>query len=60
MLRYRVIHTNVECLFDNLTEEEATYALANVIDAGKEGCTIERYEVPSPEAKRLGRDPDLH
>jgi len=60
MLRYRVIQTKIDCLFDNLTEEEASYALANLIEGGQEGCTIESYHWFHPEGKRLGRDPDLH
>ena len=44
MQKYRVVKTNVggafrnrlitECLFDNLSEDEANYALANLIDLG--------------------------
>jgi hypothetical protein len=37
MLRYRVIKTNVEVLFSNLSEEEASYALANLEDTGTKG-----------------------
>jgi len=60
MQKYRVIKTNVECLFDNLTIEEAEYALGNLVDSGAIGCSVECYEWVSPEGKRLGRDPDLH
>jgi len=60
MQKYRVIKTNVECLFDNLTIEEAEYALANLLDLGTKGCSIEKYEYLTSEGKRLGRDPDLH
>jgi hypothetical protein len=60
MQKYRVVKTNVECLYDNLTEDEANYALANLVDLGNFGCSIEKYDWSSPEAKRLGRDPDLH
>ena len=60
MQKYRVVKTNVECLFDNLTEDEANYALANLMDVGTTGCSIEKYDWIPPEAKRLGRDPDLH
>jgi hypothetical protein len=60
MQKYRVVKTNVECLFDNLTEDEANYALANLIDLGNIGCSVEKYDWIAPEGKRLGRDPDLH
>jgi hypothetical protein len=60
MLRYRVIKTNVEVLFSNLSEEEASYALANLEDTGTKGCSIEKYEYLTSEGKRLGRDPDFH
>tara|TARA_R110000737_G_scaffold165516_1_gene192928 strand:- start:141 stop:323 length:183 start_codon:yes stop_codon:yes gene_type:complete len=60
MQKYRVIKTNVECLFDNLTIEEAEYALANLEDTGTTGCSIEKYVYLTSEGKRLGRDPDLH
>ena len=60
MQKYRVVKTNVECLYDNLTEDEANYALANLVDLGNFGCSIEKYDWSPPEAKRLGRDPDLH
>lgn len=50
----------MDCIFDNLTEEQASYALANLIDKGEEGCSIETYEWLPSESKRLGRDPDLH
>ena len=50
----------MECLFDNLTEDEANYALANLMDAGTTGCSVEKYDWIAPEGKRLGRDPDLH
>ena len=60
MIKFRVIQTSVDCIFDNLTEEQASYALANLIDKGEEGCSIETYEWLPSESKRLGRDPDLH
>jgi len=60
MLRYRVIKTNVEVLFSNLSEEEASYALGNLVDSGQLDCSVESYEHESAEGKRLGRDPDLH
>ena len=60
MQKYRVVKTNVECLFDNLTVDEANYALANLMDAGTTGCSVEKYDWIAPEGKRLGRDPDLH
>jgi hypothetical protein len=70
MQKYRVVKTNVggafrnrlitECLFDNLSEDEANYALANLIDLGNIGCSVEKYDWIAPEFKRLGRDPDLH
>ena len=50
----------MKCLFDNLTEEEASYTLGNLIGAGEEGCSVESYEWIPSESKRLGRDPDLH
>ena len=40
MQKYRVVKTNVECLYDNLTEDEANYALANLVDLGNFGCSI--------------------
>jgi len=60
MIKYRVIQTVVKCLFDNLTEEEASYALANLIGRGEEDCSVESYEWIPSESKRMGRDPDLH
>ena len=60
MIKYRVIQTAVKCLFDNLTEEEASYTLGNLIGAGEEGCSVESYEWIPSESKRLGRDHDLH
>ena len=60
MIKYRVIPSSVICLFDNLTEDQSSYALAHLIDKGEEGCSIETSECLPSESKRLGRDPDLH
>ena len=54
-IRYRIVAREV--LVDNLSQEEAFTIIGNYEDQGKTGLVMEEY---NPEAKRIGRDPDLH
>ena len=54
-IRYRIVAREV--LVDNLSQEDAFTIMGNYEDQGKTGLVMEEY---NPEAKRLGRDPDLH
>ena len=54
-LRYKVVQRDV--LVDNLSQEEALYYIANLEDNGNSGLEMVEY---FPDAKRLGRNPDLH
>ena len=54
-IRYRIVAREV--LVDNLSQEDAFTIMATYEDQGRTGLVMEEY---NPEAKRLGRDPDLH
>ena len=54
-IRYRIVAREV--LVDNLSQEDAFTIMGNYQDQGKTDLVMEEY---NPEAKRLGRDPDLH
>ena len=54
-IRYRIVAREV--LVDNLSQEEAFTIMGNYEDQGKPDLVMEEY---NPEAKRMGRDPDLH
>ena len=53
--RYRIVAREV--LVDNLNQEDAFIIMSNYQDQGKTNLVMEEY---NPEAKRFGRDPDLH
>ena len=56
MTLYRIISKNILC--DGLTQEDAQTALEMFREQkGLPNLEIEDY---NPEAKRLGRNPDLH
>ena len=55
-LKYRIVSSR-EIIKDNLSIEEADYMLGVLHDQGKTDLVMEEY---NPEAKRFGRDPDLH
>ena len=54
-IRYRIVAREV--LVDNLSQDDALTIIATFEDQGRTGLVMEEY---NPEAKRLGRDPDLH
>ena len=54
-IRYRIVAREV--LVDNLSQEDAFTIMGNYQDQGKTDLVMEEY---NPEAKRFGRDPDLH
>ena len=54
-IRYRIVAREV--LVDNLSQEDAFTIMGNYEAQGKTDLVMEEY---NPEAKRLGRDPDLH
>ena len=54
-IRYRIVAREV--LVDNLSQEDAFTIMGNYEAQGKTYLVMEEY---NPEAKRLGRDPDLH
>ena len=54
-IRYRIVAREV--LVDNLTQDDAFTIMATYQDQGRTDLVMEEY---NPEAKRLGRDPDLH
>ena len=54
-IRYRIVAREV--LLENLTLEDAEYTMGVYHDQGRTGLVMEEY---NPEAKRMGRDPDLH
>ena len=54
-IRYRIVAREV--LLENLTLEDAVTIMATYQDQGRTDLVMEEY---NPEAKRLGRDPDLH
>ena len=54
-IRYRIVAREV--LVDNLSQEDAFTIMGNYQDQGKTALVMEEYY---PEAKRFGRDPDLH
>ena len=54
-IRYRIVAREV--LVDNLSQEDAFTIMGNYEAQGKTDLVMEEYY---PEAKRLGRDPDLH
>ena len=54
-IRYRIVAREV--LVDNLSQEDAFTIMATYQDQGRTDLVMEEYD---PEAKRLGRDPDLH
>jgi hypothetical protein len=60
MIKYRVVETTREIVFECLSYDEAHVCLANMLDSGRTDVTVEEYEWLPQEAKRLGRDPDLH
>ena len=62
-IRYRIVAREV--LVDNLSQEDAFTIMATYQDQGRtdlqdQGRTDLVMEEYNPEAKRLGRDPDLH
>ena len=54
-IRYRIGAREV--LLENLTLEDAEYTMGVYHDQGRTDLVMEEY---NPEAKRMGRDPDLH
>ena len=54
-IRYRIVAREV--LVDNLSHDYAFTIMGNYEAQGKTDLVMEEY---NPEAKRLGRDPDLH
>ena len=54
-IRYRIVAREV--LVDNLSQEDAFTIMSTYEDQGKTDLVMEEY---NPEAKRMGRDPDLH
>ena len=54
-IRYRIVAREV--LVANLSQEDAFTIMATYQDQGRTDLVMEEY---NPEAKRLGRDPDLH
>ena len=54
-IRYRIVAREV--LVENLTQDEAMIVMATYEDQGRTGLVMEEYD---PQAKRYGRDPDLH
>ena len=54
-IRSRIVAREV--LVDNLSQEDAFTIMATYQDQGRTDLVMEEY---NPEAKRLGRDPDLH
>lgn len=54
-LRYKVVQREV--LVDNLSKEDALYYIANLEDQGVLNLEMVEY---FPDAKRIGRNPDLH
>ena len=54
-IRYRIVAREV--LVDNLSQEDAFTIMATYKDQGRTDLVMEEY---NPEAKRMGRDPDLH
>ena len=54
-IRYRIVAREV--LVDNLSQDDAFTIMGNYEAQGKTDLVMEEY---NPEAKRLGRDPDLH
>ena len=54
-IRYRIVAREV--LLENLTLEDAEYTMGVYLDQGRTDLVMEEYD---PEAKRMGRDPDLH
>ena len=60
MKKYRVVETTKKIVFENLNYDEAHHCMATLVDSGRLGLEVEEYEWLPQEAKRLGRDPDLH
>ena len=59
MIKYRIIHTNTVC--DGMSYDDALSTLQQLRDAYPDyEYDIEEYNYVSPDAKRYGRDPDLH
>ena len=54
-LRYKVVQREV--LVDNLSKEDALYYITNLEDQGVFNLEMVEY---FPDAKRIGRNPDLH
>ena len=54
-IKYRIVVREV--LVDTLSQEDAFTVMATYEDQGKTDLVMEGY---NPEAKRMGRDPDLH
>ena len=54
-IRYRIVAREV--LLENLTLEDAEYTMGVYHAQGRTDLVMEEYD---PEAKRMGRDPDLH
>ena len=54
-IRYRIVAREV--LVDNLSQDDAFTIMGTYEAQGKTDLVMEEY---NPEAKRLGRDPDLH
>ena len=60
MKKYRVVETIKNIVFEDLNYDEAHQCMATLVDSARQGLEVEEYEWLPQEAKRLGRDPDLH
>ena len=59
MIRYRIIHTDMVC--DGMMYDDALLTLQQLQDTNPDiEYEIEEYNYVPPDAKRYGRDPDLH
>ena len=59
MLRYRIIHTDTVC--DGMMYDDALLTIQQLRAAYPDNeYEIEKYNYVPPDAKRYGRDPDLH
>jgi len=59
MTRYRIIHTNIVC--DGMLYNDALLTIEQLKDAHPDDdYDVEEYNFVPPDAKRYGRDPDLH
>ena len=59
MLIFRIIHTDTVC--DGMLYDDALLTIQQLRDAYPDNeYEIEEYNYVPPDAKRYGRDPDLH